>query len=111
MIQTIIDHRAVADKAVLSAALTPGTPAVAERLASTTSLLVARGMEAGAAAKAAAGMLARAVTGQATVIAFDTAFMVVALLFVVAAPIIVSVKIVLARTAVRRNSRMTKAGQ
>ncbi len=41
----------------------------------------------------------RGVSGQATVIAFDTAFIVVVLLFVVAAPILVSIKIGLSRYA------------
>jgi len=103
-LQTVIDHQVTANQAVLGAMLSPGSPALAERLASTTALLVARGMEAGAAARAATSLLGRAVAGQATVIAFDTAFNVVALLFVVAAPILIAVKLVLARTAGRRNS-------
>jgi DHA2 family multidrug resistance protein len=101
-LQTSIDHQMVANQSVLGAALSPGTPALAERLGALTSLLVARGMEAGAAAKAATAMLGRAVGGQAAVVAFDTAFNLVALLFVFAAPVVIAVKIVLARTAARR---------
>lgn len=109
-LQTVIEHQVTANHAVLGAALTPGTPALAERLASTTALLVARGLEAGAAAKAATSMLGRAVAGQATVIAFDTAFNLVALLFVVAAPMLVAIKVVLARTAKRRRPTTTEEG-
>ena len=101
-LQTSMDHQIAANQAVLSAALNPGTPALAERLGVATSLLMARGMEAGAAAKVATAMLARAVSGQAMVIAFETGFNLVALLFVLAAPIVIAVKIVLARTSRRR---------
>ena len=88
---------------MLGAVVSPGSSLLAERLASTVSQLVERGMDAGAAAKAATGLLGRATAGQATVIAFDTAFNIVALLFVVAAPVLVSVKIGLAHSAARRN--------
>ena len=93
-LQTVIDHQVVANQAVLGAALSvrdlPPWPSGWHRR---PSLLVARGIEAGAAARAATSMLGRAVAGQATVIAFDTAFNIVALLFVVAAPILIAVKI------------------
>lgn len=96
-LQTAIDHQGAASQAVLGAALNPGSPALAERLAATTSLLVARGMDAQAAGKAAASLVGRAVAGQSAVIAFDTAFALVALVFVVAAPMLVGFKILLAR--------------
>jgi DHA2 family multidrug resistance protein len=102
-LQTVIDHQVTINKTVLGAAVNPGSSLLAERLASTVSQLVERGMDAGAAAKAATGLLGRAIAGQATVIAFDTAFNIVALLFVVAAPVLVSVKIGLAHSAARRN--------
>lgn len=104
-LQTLIDHQVTVNRTILGAALSPGTPALADRLAYLTSLLVARGLETGAAARTATGLLGRTVAGQATVIAFDTAFVIVALLFVVAAPIILSVKLALARTAGRRIAR------
>jgi DHA2 family multidrug resistance protein len=43
--------------------------------------------------------LGKAVVGQSTVIAFDTAFNAVALLFVAAAPVLITIKIALARLA------------
>ena len=52
-----------------------------------------------AAPSVAAGLLGKAVARQATVIAFDRAFIAVALLFVVAAPVLVVVKIGLSRHA------------
>lgn len=97
-LQTAIDHHAVSNQAVLGASITSGSALVSERLAAMTNLLAARGMDAGAAAKAATAQLGRAIMGQSGVIAFDTAFNLVALLFVFAAPIIVAIKIVIGRT-------------
>jgi DHA2 family multidrug resistance protein len=72
---------------------------IGERLTATTAMLVAKGMDASAAGRAAMSLLGRAVAGQSTVIAFDTAFNAVALLFVIAAPLLVTVKIGLHRYA------------
>lgn len=108
-LQAGIDHQIAANHTVLAAAPSPGTPALAERLGTMTSLLVSRGMEAGAAARVATAMLGRAIGGQAIVIAFDTAFGLVALLFVFAAPVVIAVKIALARTAKRRAAKFAEA--
>lgn len=97
-LQTSIDQGLVHNQTILGAAITSGSPALAERIATTTNLLVSRGVEAGAAAKSATAMVGRAVGGQGAVIAFDTAFNLVALLFVVGAPCIVAFKILLAKT-------------
>lgn len=104
-LQTLIDHNVAANIAVLAANVTAGVPAVSERLATATAMLTARGMDAAAAGRAAASLLARIVTGQSTVIAFDTAFNAVALLFVAAAPVLVAVKIGLSRYARLRAAR------
>ena len=103
-LQTLIDHNVAANVAVLGANVTAGVPAVSERLATTTAMLAARGMDAVAASRAAMSLLGRVVTGQSTVIAFDTAFNAVALLFVIAAPVLVTIKIGLARYAKMRAS-------
>ena len=58
-----------------------------------------------AAGRAATSLLGRVVTGQSTVIAFDTAFNAVALLFVIAAPVLVTIKIGFARFAKMRVAR------
>ena len=98
-LQTLIDHNVTANLAVLGASVTAGVPAVSERLTTTTAMLAARGMDAVAASRAATSLLGRAVAGQSTVIAFDTAFNAVALLFVVAAPMLVAIKIGFSRYA------------
>ncbi|PDT84475.1 mechanosensitive ion channel family protein, partial [Sinorhizobium sp. BJ1] len=101
-LQTLIDHNVVANVAVLGANVTAGGPAVIERLTTTTAMLTAKGMDAAAAGRAATSLLGRVVTGQSTVIAFDTAFNAVALLFVIAAPILVAIKIGLAKVRAAR---------
>ncbi|MNP57163.1 hypothetical protein D3C76_1519640 [compost metagenome] len=101
-LQTLIEHHIVSNGAVLGANVTPGTNALIERLTTTTAMLVGRGMDQMAAGRAATSLLSKTVSGQATVIAFDTAFYAVALLFVFAAPVLVGIKIGLARYAKAR---------
>jgi len=97
-LQTLIESNVAANAIVLGANITAGTPAVSERLATSAAMLVARGMDAAAASRAAVSQLGRAVGGQSTVTAFDTAFNAVALLFVFAAPVLVAIKIALSRS-------------
>ncbi|MDK1384037.1 MFS transporter [Sinorhizobium sp. 8-89] len=104
-LQTLIDHNVAANVAVLGANVTAGGPAVGERLTKTAAMLAARGLDATAAGRAATSLLGRIVTGQSTVIAFDTAFNAVALLFVIAAPVLVAIKIGLSRYAKVRSAR------
>jgi MFS transporter, DHA2 family, multidrug resistance protein len=104
-LQTLIDHEVAANVAVLGANVTAGGPAVGEQLNATASLLAARGMDALAASRAAASLLGRTVAGESTVIAFDTAFGAVALLFVVAAPVVVAINLGLARRAKHSQTR------
>ncbi|MBD9492010.1 DHA2 family efflux MFS transporter permease subunit [Ensifer sp. ENS11] len=101
-LQTLIDHNVAANVAVLAADVTSGEIAVLERLKITTAMLMAKGMEGAAASRAATSLLGRAVTSQSTVIAFDTAFNAVALLFLFAAPVLVAIKIGLAKYAKAR---------
>lgn len=98
-LQTLIDHQVVSNGVILGANVTPGGHAVIERLMTTTAMLAGKGMDQVAAGRAATSLLGNAVSGQATVIAFDTAFFAVALLFVFAAPILVGIKIGLSRSA------------
>jgi DHA2 family multidrug resistance protein len=98
-LQTLIDHNVVANAVVLGASVTGGGAAVIERLTTTTAMLTVKGMDAAAASQGATSLLGRVVTGQSTVIAFDTAFLAVALLFVIAAPMLVGIKIALSRHA------------
>jgi DHA2 family multidrug resistance protein len=98
-LQTLIEHNVAGNLAVLGSHVSAGVPAISERLTATTAMLVAKGMDAAAAGRAAMSLLGRVVIGQSTVIAFDTAFNAVAVLFLIAAPVLVSIKIGLARYA------------
>ena len=100
-LETLIEHNVVANLTVLGANITSGVPAVSERLTTTTAMLATRGMDA-MAGQAAISLLDRVVIGQSTVIAFDTAFNAVAVLFMVAAPVLVAIKIGLHRYAQMR---------
>jgi len=104
-LQTLIEHHAVTNGAVLGTHVTPGGHALIERLTTTTAMLAGKGMDPLTAGRAATSLLGKAVSGQATVIAFDTAFFAVALLFVFAAPILVGIKIGLARYAKAHEQR------
>src|SRR3546814_20459687 len=59
VLQTSIDHDLVHNQTVLGAAIQTGSPALAERIAATTDLLVSRGVEASAAAKTATALVGR----------------------------------------------------
>jgi DHA2 family multidrug resistance protein len=96
-LQTSIDHQTVSNLAVLGANVSAGNAAVSERLGTTAEMLAGRGMEAVAASRAAIGLLMKAVSSQSMVIAFDTAFNAIALLFVFAAPTLVAIKTALHR--------------
>jgi MFS transporter, DHA2 family, multidrug resistance protein len=108
-LQRLIDHNVASNIGVLGASITAGVPAVSERLTTTTAMLAAKGMDALAAGRAATSLLGRAVTGQSTVIAFDTAFTAVALLLVMAVPVLVAVKIGLTLHAKKRAAQSAKA--
>lgn len=101
-LQTLIDHQAVVNRTVLGASLSPGSEALAARLSGNAALLAERGMDSGPAAAAARVLIGRILGEQSSVIAFATAFNAVALLFVVAVPVIIAVKIAFARQAARR---------
>ncbi|WCM49188.1 DHA2 family efflux MFS transporter permease subunit [Pseudomonas sp. WJP1] len=103
-LQTLIEHHIVSNASVLGANVTPGGSALIERLISSTAMLAGKGMDQLAAARGATSLLGKAVSGQATVIAFDSAFFTVALLFVVAAPMLVGIKIALGRYDRHRRS-------
>lgn len=107
-LQTLIDHAAAANVAVLGANITAGVPAVGERLTATTAILASKGLDAAVAAATSTNLLGRALAGQSVVIAFETAFNAIALFFVIAAPVLIGFKVGLLRYAKVRAERMLK---
>ncbi|MFT0869131.1 MFS transporter [Pseudomonas sp. CAM1A] len=97
--QTLIDQQLAHNAAVLGAHVTAGAATVIERLGITVAMLQGRGLDTLAAGRASLALLGRAVSGQSAVIAFDVAFTAVVLLFAVAAPLLVCIKGLLARSA------------
>ena len=104
-LQTLIDRQTRQNFTVLAANVNDGSPALAARLAQLGGLVGAKGIEAGMTAKAALSLLGRQVTTQATVIAFETAFLTIVLVFVVAAPLLVLFKFALGKIAKRKGPR------
>lgn len=96
-LQTLINHQVASNNVVLGTYVVAGNPAVIARLKTTTTMLSSKGLDAVDASHAAMTLLVRAVVRQSTVIAFDTAFIAIALLFVVAAPAVIAVKVGLSR--------------
>jgi DHA2 family multidrug resistance protein len=96
-LQTLINHQVASNSVVLGTYVVAGNPTVIARLKTTTTMLSSKGLDAVDASHAAMTLLVRAVVRQSTVIAFDTAFIAIALLFVVAAPAVIAVKVGLSR--------------
>lgn len=96
-LQTYLDHQAALNRGVLITHLTPGDPAFAERQAVLAQLLTSRGLDPESAATAALSVIRHAVQTQVAVLSFDEAFLLVALLFIVAAPVLIGLKLLLAR--------------
>lgn len=107
-LQTLIDRNVVANATVLNAHISSGSLAVNERLTAVATMLSVKGLDTAAAVQGARGLLGKAVVVQSTVIAFDTAFIAVALLFVAAVPVLVAVKIVLAWHNKRQRDRASR---
>lgn len=96
-LQTMINRHVASNAAVLRTYIVAGDPMVIKRLAATAAMLSSKGTDATAAGDVAVKLLGRTIVHQSTVMAFDMAFIAVALLFVVAAPAMIAVKIGLSR--------------
>ncbi len=96
-LQTYIDHQTALNRAVLASHLTAGNASLELRLKELMSSLVARGLEPGAATKAALPILQRSVEREVATISFNEAFLAFVLLFVVAAPCLIIAKKALGR--------------
>jgi DHA2 family multidrug resistance protein len=107
VLQTLIEHNVAGNVTVLAASLTAGAPAVGERLRMTAAMLAAEGMDT-LASRVSTSLLNGVLIRQSTVIAFDSAFNAVALLFVIASPALVAVKIGLSRHSKRSAAARTE---
>lgn len=101
-LQTLIGHHIAQAQTVLAAHLTAGTPSALARLEAIKTMLISRGLEADVSNRVAMQLLGRSVSSQSAAIAFNDAFLTVAMLFVFAAPVLVAIKILLARLGTER---------
>lgn len=96
-LSTYLDHQNALNRTVLSQYLVPGNPVLAERQETITNLLVARGHQADDAGAAAVAVIQKALAQQVATLSFNECFFAIALLFVVAAPLLVTTKLILGR--------------
>ena len=92
-LETLVSHGAALNRSVLGAHLTDGNPAVAERLGDLTAMLAGKGMDATSASQMAGQLIGQMLMGQVNTISFNAAFYSVALLFVLAVPLLIVLKI------------------
>lgn len=91
-LSTYLDHQAALSRGILASHLAPGNPVLAERQDMVASLLSARGYNPAEAVSAATTVIHKALQAQVAVLSFSEAFLALALLFVVAVPILLSIK-------------------
>lgn len=94
---TYLDHQVALNRSVLSINLTPGSPWLAERQAAAAELLAGRGYNPDEAMGAAVALFQGQVQQQVAVLSFNEVFLAVALLFVVAVPVLITAKLILGR--------------
>lgn len=96
-LSTYLDHQAAQNRGILASYLAPGSPALAERQEAVAALLAARGYNPAEAASAALAVIQKSLQAQVSVLSFSEAFLALALLFVAAVPVLLSVKVAQAR--------------
>lgn len=92
-LSTYLEHQSALNRGILASHLVAGNPALAERQEVVTALLAARGYNPAEAASAAIAVIQKTLQAQVAVLSFSEAFLALALLFMVAAPILVSIKL------------------
>lgn len=98
-LQTYLAHETAWNAAVLAGDLLPGSALLEGRRSLLAAALGQGGLDPASAAAAAVAVLQRSISGQAAVLAFDDAFLLLALMFLAAAPVLVAWKLVLPRLA------------
>ena len=97
VIQRYLDHQNAQNGAVLSSHLEAGGVLLTERLHGIQAALQSRGMEASDAAKAAMAFLKKILTTQSNTISYNEAFFVIVIVFIIAAPLLILLKIWLSK--------------
>lgn len=100
-----LDWRIALGRSVLARHFAPTDPAFAGRLHALAEVLAARGLDAARALHGATALMAHALQRQVSVLAFDDAFLMVALLFVAASPVLLGIKLAQKRRTPDRDAR------
>lgn len=98
-LSTYLDQQNALNRSVLSHHLSPGNPELVQRQEAVANLLAARGYPPEEAGTAAFAVIQKALAQQMATLSFNECFLAIALLFIVAAPFLVTTKLVLARLA------------
>ncbi len=101
---TYLDDQIALNRSVLSINLTPGNPWLAEWQVSAAEFLASRGYNPDEALGAAVALVQNELQNQVAVLSFNEAFLAVALLFVGAAPVLITVKLIFHRLAGQHGS-------
>jgi len=109
-VQTYLAYRVAYHWNVLVANVAPENPLWAETQTGIAKLLLANGQDPHQAMAASVGMAQQVVRTQATVLAFNEAFLALALAFVLLAPFLIALKIALNRSAPRNGARRFDTG-
>ncbi len=98
-LQALFDHQTALNKAVPGGHITAGQVVMAESSGLQARTPIERGFERVIAAKRPSQFMVRAVAKQATVISYDAAFLMIALFFYIAAPVLITAKTAFSRLA------------
>ena len=109
-VQTYLAHRVAYHWNVLVANVAPENPLWTETQSGIARLLLANGQEPHQAMAAAAGMAQQFIGAQAAVLAFNEAFLALAVAFVLLAPLLIALKLALKRSAAGNGARRVDAG-
>lgn len=97
VLQRYLDHQNALNGSVLSSHLDSGGVLLSERLNAIQAMLQSRGMEAGDAAKAAMAFLKKSLGAQGGALSYNEAFFAVLFVFLIAAPLLLSFEVWLAK--------------
>jgi len=94
-LETLVDRQSSVGRTILAAHLGDGNPDVAARLSTLANSLVAKGVEPTTALNAAGSQLFQTMNAQATVIGYDAAFFSLILIFFIAVPFFIALRVIL----------------
>lgn len=108
-LQTYVEDETIRSRAILAAHVIPGREEVTARLSQMTKHLSMQGLDAVSASKASAVLLGKTVAAQASAVAYNSAFLSVALFFLIAAPTLVLSKVLIGKAIAKHQKARAAA--